>query len=233
MTVIERRHYTATGGDSDTLPILLPGLGVPGIANRWASSMLGIIGSSVASWAPYAGSVPLTQSGSAQQPIVGTGPNGNKVLRTDGVDDSLTAGSSLRSAKTIAVLLRVLDPAGTTQGTIGWDGGNIVRGSTGSTSTVRIGAANLVQAASLDQPLFHVVTAINDFAGGIGATVVDGIYGTQATDRENNNLVLGQAGSNCGNIEVLDAAVWDRALTESECQTIRAGYQNAYPGLVA
>ena len=233
MTVIERRKYTATGGNSATLPILLPGLGVTGVKNRWAASMLGNIGTNVASWNPYTGTVQLTQSTSSAQPIVGTGPDGLKVLRTDGVDDVITAGSQLVNAKTITFLLRVLDPSGTTEGVVAWDGGYVQRGSQGGSASTRIGATTLNLSTNLDQPLFHTVTVINDFAGGTGATVIDAEYGAQATDRENTNLQLGRASTNYGRVEVLDVAVWDRALSQSECQTVRASYQAAYPGLVA
>lgn len=233
MTVIERRKYTATGGNSATLPTLLPGLGVAGVAHRWSSSMLGTIGQPVSNWTAYTGGVALAQSTVAAQPIAGTGPNGTKVLRTDGVDDVITAGSQLTNAKTVTFLLRVLDPAGTTEGAVAWDGGYLMRGSQGGSSSTRIGATALSQPESLDQPKFHVVTVINDFAGGVGATVVDGNYGAQATDRENTNVSIGRASTNYGRVEVLEVAVWKRALSQTECQTVRTALQSAYPGLVA
>lgn len=233
MTVIERRKYTATGGNSATLPTLLPGLGVAGVAHRWSSSMLGTIGQPVSSWPAYTGGVALAQSTAGKQPIAGTGPNGTKVLRTDGVDDVLTAGSALANAKTLTFLLRVLDPAGTAEGVVSWDGGYVQRGSNGTTASTRVGTSVVTHTASLDQPLFHVVTIINDFAGGVGATVVDGTYLAQSTDRENTNLMIGAASTNYGRVEVLDVAVWGRALSQTECQTVRSAYQAAYPGLVA
>lgn len=233
MTVIERRKYTASGGNSATLPTLLPGLGVPGVTNRWASSMLGTIGQPVSSWEPYTGTVPLTQETTGLQPIAGTGPNGTKVLRTDGVDDSISAKGALGSAKTITALVRIIDPSGDAQGVLAWDGGYLVRGSNDTSSSTRVGATVATIPDSLNQPEFHVVTIVNDFAGGIGATVIDGTYAAQATDRENANIRFGIGGTNYGRVEVLDVAVWGRALSQTECQTVRTAYQGAYPGLVA
>lgn len=235
MTVIQRRHYTATGGNSGTLPTLRPGVGVAGAVHRWsASTLTANAGTNVESWADIIGSAHLTQPTAAKQPIIGTGPDGFKVVRTDGVDDVLTAGGGLPDAKTITLLLRSIDPAGTTRALIGWDGGYLRRGSTGTTASTRIGAPSANIAADVTQPLFHTVTVINDFAGAKGATVVDGTYTAQATDRENGNLLIGNvAGSTYGAIEVLDAAAYGRALTEAECQTVRTAYQKAFPGLVA
>lgn len=232
-TIIERRGYTAAGGDSATLKPILPSLGVSGVINRWESSMLsGADGAAVASWEPYRGTVPLVQSTGAAQPVVAT-VSGRKVLRFDGVDDTITS-LSLTPAKAFTMLVRMTSAAGTTKGFAAWDGGTVSRGSTGTTSTVRTGAANLTQAVSIDQPLFHVVTIINDFSGSVGATVVDGLYGAQATDRENANIILGRGSvSSFGAIDVLSVAVLDHAPTADECQTIRTNYKAAYPGLVA
>lgn len=232
MTVIERRLYTATGGDSGSLPVLLPALGVSGVIHRWAASMLGTSGSSVSTWAPYTGNVSLTQPTADLRPIVGT-VSGEKVLRTDGVNDVITAGSGIPGAKTMSVLLRSIDPAGSTKALYSWDGGYVRRGSAGTVASTRIGATAVTLAVDPTQPQFHVITVINNFAGGVGATVADGIYSTQATDRENSNLILGLASGAYGAIEVLDVAVWGRALSQTECQTVRAGFQAAYPGLVS
>lgn len=232
MTVIERRLYAATGGDSESLPILLPALGVSGVKHRWASAMLGNSGSSVATWTPYTGNVALTQPTTAIRPVVGL-VSGQKVLRTDGVSTVITAGSGMTNAKTISVLLRSTEAAGTTKGLFSWDGGYVRRGSAGTVASTRIGATAVTVPADPTQPQFHVITIINDFAGGTGATVVDGTYATQATDRENTNLILGSASTTYGAIEVLDVAVWGRALSQTECQTVRASFQTAYPGLVA
>lgn len=233
MTVIERRLYAATGGDSGSLPILLPGLGVPGIAHQWDASMLGAVGSSVATWEPYTGSLALNQATTAARPIVASGLGGRKVLRFDGADDTMSAGGLLTGSKTMSLLLRSTEPAGTTKALFSWDGGYARRGSTGNTASTRIGASNITVPVDPTQPLFHVVTVINDFAGGVGATAVDGVYMAQATDRENKNLILGIASSAYGAVEILRVATWGRALTEAECQTARAGFQAAYPGLVA
>lgn len=232
MTVIERRLYTATGGDSGSLPVLLPGLGVSGVIHRWAASMLGTSGSSVSTWAPYTGNVSMTQPTTDLRPTVGT-VSGQKVLRTDGVNDVITAGSGIAGAKTISVLLRSTEPAGTTMPIFSWDGGYVRRGSAGTVASTRIGATAVTIQVDPTQPQFHVITVINDFAGGVGATFADGTYATQATDRENSNLLLGIASGTYGKIEVLDVAVWGRALTQTECQTVRAGFQSTYPGLVA
>ena len=232
MTVIERRLYAATGGDSGSLPVLLPTLGVSGVMHRWAASMLGNSGSSVATWTPYTGNLELTQSTTTIRPVVGV-VSGQKVLRTDGVSTVITAGSGMTNAKTMSVLLRSTEPSGTTVGLFSWDGGYVRRGSAGTVASTRIGATAVTVPVDPTQPQFHVITIINDFAGGIGATVVDGTYATQATDRENTNLILGSASTTYGAIEVLDVAVWGRALSQTECQTVRAGFQTAYPGLVA
>lgn len=232
MTVIERRLYAATGGDSGSLPILLPGLGVAGVIHRWAASMLGASGSSISTWEPYIGSVSLAQPTTDLRPIVGT-VSGQKVLRTDGVNDVITAGSGISGSKTISVLLRSIEPAGSTKALYSWDGGYVRRGSAGTVASTRIGATAVTIQVDPTQPQFHVITIINDFAGGVGATVADGTYATQATDRENSNLILGLASGAYGAVEVLDVAVWGRALTQTECQTVRAGFQSTYPGLVA
>jgi hypothetical protein len=231
MTIVERRDYTATGGNSATLPILSPGLGVSGVLNRWVGRMLPASGS-VAEWSPYTGTVKLTQTSATLQPTVAT-VSGYRVLHTDGVDDVI-GSNSLTPAKAVTVLLRMLTAPGTTKGMFAWNGGYVQRGSTGTTSSVRTGATNLTQTTGADQPLFHTLTVINDFAGGVGATVIDGDYGVQATDRENDNLILGRGSvASFGSIEVLDVTMWGRALTQAECQTVRASYQAAYPGLVA
>lgn len=235
MTVIERRHYTAKGGDADTLPMFLPGLGVSGVTHRWtAKSLTANAGTTITSWADTVGSAPLGQPTTALRPIIGTGPQGLKVVRTDGVDDALTAGGNLPGAKTMTLLLRSIEPAGTTKALFGWDGGYLRRGSQGTVASTRIGASSVYVPVDVTQPLFHVVTVINDFAGGTGATVVDGNYAPQATDRENSNLLIGNVGGSIyGAVEVLDAATWGRALTPSECQLVRTAHQLAYPELVA
>lgn len=227
------RNTTYTGGNSDTLPFFSYPLSVSGLTNRWIGANLPAVGSSVASWAPQVGSVSMVQATAGSQPISAVA-SGLRVLRTDGVDDTIST-MGLTPAKTISMVVRMLTAAGTTKGFAAWDGGYVSRGSTGTTSTTRIGASALTQAASIDQPLFHVVTIINDFAGGVGATVVDGLYGTQATDRENANLILGRGStSSWSSIEVLDVAIWGtKALTSTECQNIRNDFKAAYPGLIA
>lgn len=232
-TVIERRSYSAFGGNSGTLKTKVPGLGLTGITNRWIGSMLPSSGA-VSEWIPYLGSVKLVQASSAAQPIVGT-VSGQKVLRTDGVDDTISS-LSLTPAKSTLMLVRVLDAPGTTKGFAAFDGGYVSRGSTGGVSTVRVGTSNLNQTGiSVDQPLFHLVAIIQDFAAGYSGTYVDGVWNTQPTDRENTNIVLGRGASTVfSNTEYKDLAISSvKAYTKAELDVARAALQATYPGQVA
>lgn len=198
---------------------------LPSPSMRWlASSLTGVDGTNVASWAPTHGAIPLAQGTTAAQPKLLTA-GGRKYVQFDGVDDMLEGALGLTQPFTLMVRAKVRSLA-VVQG-LAWPTGS------GVTLTVETtGALRAAGLSSFSAPNGQVT------AGGeyVFAAVIDG--SSSRLKVEANTSATGDVGTGglptmrvgyafsgsarYASIDVAEIRVYPLALAEVEINDIRS-----------
>lgn len=205
-------------------PTAPPALTVNDFSNRWAAKTMPA--GQVASFTPYFGSTPLVQATTTKQPSV-IDSGGVKVLSFDGVDDDVAA--TVATAKTITVVAKVKAAVGVNTGIFS-TGPNLVRRTNEATPRIGTqvnGGTNEFWPYTEDTK-FHVFTLIAD--GTTGAISIDGGYQALNGATANTAVTLGRYGTtNFGNVDIIEAVTWNRALSSAECASVRNDLKAGYP----
>lgn len=230
-----------TFSNPSQLPVALPDLGVSGVTNRWAASMLtGNVGDAVTAW-PSAldPTVRLVPAGSGVAPTIVTN-NGVRCVLFDGADDVLTAYLTA-GFRAVVMLAQVLDAAGTTAGlarSVQSYRPGFNRNSAGQVGVHFPGSGSLAISGTMADwtvigASYYTTTGLGWVRGNAAAAATSTVAGVSATQQTAIRIGINDGSSDYGNFRLCELITFDRDLSAADMATIAANLAAAYPAIYA
>lgn len=232
MTILTtHKGITYTGGNSASLPLLLHGTGVAGVNHRWVTKAQTATSGKLATFTPSVGTMALTADNDG--PTIATDNYGQKILRFDGTDDSMS--NTFTDVQTVALVARVQAATGTEQGILNIQAGYLSRG--GGADNVRVvfpgPGSSFHNGHPVDGPTYHLIVLAGD--GTNGRWSVDGSGGdVTGTNSAPGTVRIGRVGASpYGQIDVLEAITWPTMLSHGQIGTVRDALKAHYGSAIA
>jgi hypothetical protein len=232
MAIITTVTDEPTGAYVDSLPILLPKVGVAGAGYRWAARTLTAAnGTAVTSWPSTNGTL-LTAASSTVAPVVATSAVGSvKCLSFDGVNDLMSL-AALTAQRSISLVMRVTATNGTNTGI--WsdtaDDISLIRNSSNNWGAFAPGAG-AAAGGSETTSLWHQVS-IKLSASAI-SIYIDGTFLATGTSTGGalSSLKLGFGGGVAGKFEVAEIITWPAELIGADFTAVQTELRKVYTTL--
>ena len=232
MAIITTVTDEPTGAYVDSLPILLPKVGVAGAGYRWAARTLTAAdGTAVTSW-PASNGTLLTSASTTVAPVVATSSVGAvKCLSFDGVNDLMSL-AAITGQRSVSIVMRVTATNGTNTGVMSdtADDISVVRNGSNNWGVFAPGTGAAAGGTETSGAWHQVSFKLSATAVSI---YIDGTFVATGTSNGGSltSLKLGYGGGVFGKFEVAEIIAWPTELIGADFAAVQTELRKVYTTL--